>query len=38
MTALNGYLRPASGLVMINGEDLYKHYDQYHSRWDMYPR
>lgn len=31
MTALNGYLRPASGLVMINGEDLYKHYDQYRS-------
>ncbi|MGL4551237.1 MAG: ATP-binding cassette domain-containing protein, partial [Gemmataceae bacterium] len=31
MTALNGYMRPASGLVMINGQDLYKHYDQYRS-------
>lgn len=29
MSALNGYTRPAAGTVLVNGQDLYKNYDQF---------
>lgn len=29
LSALNGYTRPASGTVLLNGQDLYSHYAQF---------
>ena len=31
MNALNGYVPPADGAVLLNGQDLYRHYDQFRS-------
>jgi ABC-type multidrug transport system ATPase subunit/pSer/pThr/pTyr-binding forkhead associated (FHA) protein len=31
MNALNGYTPPSSGAVLLNGQDLYEHYDQFRT-------
>ena len=31
MNALNGYVPPVDGSVLLNGQDLYRHYDQFRS-------
>jgi ABC-type multidrug transport system ATPase subunit/pSer/pThr/pTyr-binding forkhead associated (FHA) protein len=31
MNALNGYVPPTKGIVLLNGQDLYRHYDQFRS-------
>jgi ABC-type cobalamin/Fe3+-siderophores transport system ATPase subunit len=31
MNALNGYVPPTKGLVLLGGQDLYRHYDQFRS-------
>jgi ABC-type multidrug transport system ATPase subunit/pSer/pThr/pTyr-binding forkhead associated (FHA) protein/ABC-type multidrug transport system permease subunit len=38
MLALNGYTPPAGGAVLLNGQDLYRHYDQFRSALGYVPQ
>lgn len=38
MNALNGYTPPTSGAVLLNGEDLYAHFDQYRNSLGYVPQ
>jgi ABC transport system ATP-binding/permease protein len=38
ITALNGYSRPSSGTVLINGQDLYRNYDQFRGHIGYVPQ
>lgn len=38
LNALNGYLRPREGMVLINGQDLYAHYAQFAAHIGYVPQ
>jgi len=38
MSSLNGYMRPSRGAVLVNGLDLYKHYDLFRGQIGYVPQ